>query len=489
MKAPQVAARRVAFVVGNCEYVSASTLKNAVNDARAVAASLARLGFEVWGGSGPSQPGENLTRGQLYDRFEHFARRVGPGSTAVIYFAGHGLQVDDQNFIVPGDARLQGEAPLTELVPLRKLIERTAIAAGRTGRTLVFLDACREEPFSMEQMRNLAENARAISGQRSTRPMAYVNNSFATVRLKAGDNASPTFISFATAPGEFAYDGLGGNSPFTMALVEHMNTRGLAIDDLIDRVNLDVLDRAEREGHVQDPWHETNLNEGFYFHPPTFRPMWELMGLGLLAGLVTCFLIFEDAAGVRRAANSPPWLWATGIFYALVVGYGVMQWGSRQLHDAAIAGLATMLAFAAAVWLLQREVVVNSMSLQRVKDDLNREGISIFKQFFSRAELVAPTVLALLAGIILAVGSVLGCYPQRGTVFRGFGAANGAIVVGLCMGVFFVLYLLIRRNLPTGIEPIHVLIALGGMWFAVAGAQLGYCFAHYVPEHRRIRGR
>jgi hypothetical protein len=469
---------RVAFVVGIADYQGAKPLRNAVNDARAIGRELQRLGFAVMGGD--NSLGENLDRSAAYQNFEAFCNEIKPGGVALIYYAGHGLQIDDQNYLVPVNARLDGENPLAELVPLRPMIERAARKAGNDGTVLVFLDSCREDPFSADQIRRLAQSARALDPVRTAEhPYSIVNHGFATMKMRPGEDAARTFISFATAPGDFAYDGSGEHSPFTSALLDHIGTRGLALDDFIDRVGLDVWDRAERDGQIQDPWYETNLKQSFYFHPWTLRPIRDLGLLGLIAGLVTCLLLIDAKAEV----GSPYqlwWLWGLGLPFGLVVGYGVMRWGSGRLVHALFAVVATMAAFALALLIMQTRVTPAG---GQPAEQIDTIKVSLFEGFFLNGRLVGIALLAILAGAVMAVGCALGCKLQFGS-FRGFSAATGSLGIGVLLGLVFVGYLVLTGMflLPNG----PVMIGLGTLWFGLLGAQLGYVFALYVPEHRRF---
>jgi|GEM_PF-4980771 len=469
---------RVAFVVGIADYKGAKALKNAVNDARAVGRALERLGFAVMGGS--DGHGENLARSAAYENFEAFCKAIKPSGTALIYYAGHGLQIDDQNYLVPVDARLDGDNPLAELVPLRPMIERAARAAGSDGVVLAFLDSCREDPFSPDQIRKLAQSARSIDPVRTAdHPYSIVNHGFATMKMRPGEGAARSFISFATAPGDFAYDGSEEHSPFTAALLDHIGTRGLALDDFIDRVGIDVWNRAEREGWVQDPWYETNLKRPFYFNPRTLRPIRDLALLGAAAGLITCALLIGKDAQVGDPAKAP-WLWGLGLPFGLVVGYGALRWGSGRWLHAVFAVICTMAAFALALWIMQTPVA------RGVGQPANAAELSRLARFFHDPSLVGISLLALLAGVTATVGTALGCKPQLGS-FRGFSATTGALCIGLLLGIVFLGFVALKG--VAGIPDNLLLIGLGTFWFAVFGAQLGFIYALYVAEHRPFSAR
>jgi hypothetical protein len=477
--------KRVALVIGNAGYVQANKLANPVNDARVFALKLRALGFIVEGGADASGAGIDLGRADMSQSFDTFLQKLAPGDVALIFYAGHGLQVDDENYLVPTDARLDSEHPVKEFIPVRPWIEHVARAVGRRGTSIVFLDACREEPFSPEQVRRLAERPPEARPD-ETGPQVYggIKPGFATVRVKAGDQASPTFIVFATAPGDFAYDGEGGHSPFSAALLQHLDTRGLPIDELFKRVCVDVQRQTETKKIIQDPWRETNLDRDFYFKKRTWRPLLELGLLGFIAGLITCALLFW-----RGRIDG---FWAIGLIYACVAGFGVWRWGSGRPGNVLVAVASSTLAFSVALFLLETLVVPGSTYRPPFEAGLPswnefRTGVlnlQILSKLVSDPPTVATTFITLLAGIVLALGTALGCKPQ-GSVFRGFSAAAGATMVGLFTGAFFVAFVALRTGHPEADRAL--LVGLGALWYAILGASLGYCLVYYVPEHRPSR--
>jgi uncharacterized caspase-like protein len=540
---------RLAFVVGNGSYVDANSLRNAENDAREIGRRLVKLGFSVFGSVGGIDEevpfGKNLTRRAMEASFEQFRRQIAPGDTVLIYYAGHGLQIDDQNYLVPSDARIDGDDPLASLVALRPLIERAAFAAKSGGTVLVFLDSCRENPFSKEQLLHLAKMAQPSTGGAAAEGFTVVDQGFATVKLAAKDDAARTFIAFSTAPGDFAYDGSGEHSPFAAALLDHVSTRGLPLTELFDRVCRDVVDRAKHEQHFQDPWHESNLDvdHRFLFSPLTWRPVVELFVLGALAGLITCVLLFRQEDRLQRVRlgdpQAEPWLWGAGLIFALVVAIGILRWGSRRWRDVVLAVLGTAASFAVALTILKAHkrqdwTYADLPSLQSAVSQaildypvlvlsaiagilfalgmlaayrprravyrwaiwlgaiglgaLSATGLASVQIVASRqSELfVAVSLLCVFAGAVFTAGTALACKPQRGK-FHGFGVATGAVCVGLLMPFFFAIfvYALQHNQGLAAHKEAALMYGLGALWFALFGAQLGFCFRYYVPEHRR----
>lgn len=223
--------KRVALVVGNQDYVAAERLKNALNDSRAISRALSDLGFEVY-------EAENLTRGNFQEALDDLERAAEGASAVVFYFSGHGFQLGGTNYLVPTDASLSSrDAIASETMRLDDIVARIQ---ARNRQTLIFLDACRNNPLP------------------------------ASVRGSAGDGlaqmetGSGTFVAFATQPGNITRDGGGDNSPFTSALVEHIHTPGISISDMMIRVRNSV---EEATLQTQTPWDQSSLRSQFYFNP------------------------------------------------------------------------------------------------------------------------------------------------------------------------------------------------------------------------------
>jgi len=236
---PAFAADRVALVIGNSAYQHTARLENPANDARDVARALARVGFEVMEEHDLDKPGMDRA-------VRRFADALASAKAGLFYYAGHGLQVGNQNYLVPIDAALTTASALDfEMVRL-ELIHRTMERAVNTN--IIILDACRDNPLS----RNLA---RAL-GTRST----SIGRGLAAVESGEG-----TLISFSTQPGSVALDGEGKNSPFAGALVKHMASPGDDISTIMIKVRNDVMEATARR---QVPWDHSALTARFFFVPP-----------------------------------------------------------------------------------------------------------------------------------------------------------------------------------------------------------------------------
>jgi hypothetical protein len=229
--AAQQGERRVALVIGNGAYQTAGTLDNPVNDARDMATKLSGLGFDVL-------RLENGTKQQMERRIEEFSHKLGRDAVSLFYYAGHGVQVNGHNFLVPVDARIETEQTVRlETVDLDVVLDQMSAAQSRVN--LVILDACRNNPFE--------KRFRSVSG------------GLASIDAPAG-----TLIAYATAPGKVAADGQGRNALYTANLLRALDDPGLKVEDVFKHVRVAVS--AASDG-AQTPWESSSLTGDFYFKP------------------------------------------------------------------------------------------------------------------------------------------------------------------------------------------------------------------------------
>ncbi|MER9856897.1 MULTISPECIES: caspase domain-containing protein [unclassified Mesorhizobium] len=228
--------RRVALVIGNGTYAEAGTLANPVNDALDIADKLRSIGFEVI-------EGNDLGKRELERSIGAFSDALQGAGVGLFYYAGHGLQVDGRNYIVPVDARLDVPVKLQlEAVPIDEVLD---IMEQQTKVSLVFLDACRNNPFARSLSRTaITRSAKALAG------------------LAQFDSTRGSFIAFSTAPGAVAMDGSGRNSPFAAALLRHIAEPGQSINDMMIAVRRDVVSQTRE---TQRPWEQGSLLERFEF--------------------------------------------------------------------------------------------------------------------------------------------------------------------------------------------------------------------------------
>ena len=232
--------RRIAFVVGNGAYKNVAQLPNPAIDAQAMAAVLRNVGFEV-------VEGTNLTRDKMTERLLEFGKKAQGADVAVFFYAGHGIAIGGTNYLLPIDADIKSEmdVKLGAAINIDLTLDQTMSDA---KVKLVFLDACRDNPFTAKIKSNSA--TRSVSVQSGL------------AEMKSGEG---TLIAFATGPGQTALDGQEGtNSPFTRALIAHITSPGLEIQQAMTEVRAQVNEETSKG---QLPWGHTNLIGSVYLNP------------------------------------------------------------------------------------------------------------------------------------------------------------------------------------------------------------------------------
>lgn len=235
--------KRVALVVGNGAYKNTSWLTNPAKDAEGIAQALKRLNFDVL-------EGLDLDFANFAGRIRDFGRALKDAHVALLFYAGHGLQVRGNNYVVPIDAALEHEADVyLELVAVQTILAQMEVG-NRTS--ILMLDACRDNPLA----RNLA---RAMGNVRST----AVGEGLSRIQSGIG-----TYIAFATAPDQVASDGTAASahSPFTAALLDHIEEPDLSIFEIMMRVRQQVIAATQHSrAGPQVPWESHSLVAPFYF--------------------------------------------------------------------------------------------------------------------------------------------------------------------------------------------------------------------------------
>ena len=232
--------KRVALVVGNSDYANTVKLPNPRNDATALKAKLEGLGFKVV---------ESLDSGKqgFETAVREFIRELDGADVALFFYAGHAMQVNGRNHLVPIDAKLEDSTAIDfETVDLGVILNFMN-AEGRISIALI--DACRDNPLSRRFQRVLGPSRSAFIGRGLAAPAT---------------GAGEVLIGFATAPGEVALDGDGDNSPFTTALLKHIDAVDLDVELMLKRVRQDVYDLTKKE---QEPWVNSALRREFKFNP------------------------------------------------------------------------------------------------------------------------------------------------------------------------------------------------------------------------------
>lgn len=223
--------QRVALLIGNADYKS-DPLRNPINDVRAMDSMLTSLGFDII-------KVENATQREMDEAISQFGKKISNSGVGLFYYAGHGIQVSGENYLVPVGANIEVEGDVKyKAVNVGTVLAKMEAAGNRLN--VVLLDACRNNPFA-----------------RSWRS--------ANKGLAKADAPKGTFIAYATAPGSVAGDGAGNNSFFTEALLRAMKIKGLTIENVLKQVRKDVDYRSSGK---QIPWSSSSLIGDFYFILP-----------------------------------------------------------------------------------------------------------------------------------------------------------------------------------------------------------------------------
>jgi tetratricopeptide (TPR) repeat protein len=240
---PAFAGVKLALVIGNGKYRSVPALENPPNDAADLGDALRKVGFEVI-------VERDATREAMTKAIREFASRLKGADVALFFYAGHGMQMNGENYLLPIDAEIETPADLrfntVDLTDIQQEME----GDGRVN--IIILDACRNNPF--------AERLAAKSRSAPTPGLGRVD--------AAGEGS---LIVYSTQPNNVAYDGGGGNSPFTAALIKHIATPGLEVRQMLSRVRGDVL---QATGRRQTPWDSSSLTgDVFLAGPPPATPL------------------------------------------------------------------------------------------------------------------------------------------------------------------------------------------------------------------------
>ncbi len=224
--------KRLALLIGNSDYKFGGKLLNPVNDIRSMDKALRRLGFEVL-------IYENCGQRDMKKAMDTFGQKLNGFEVGLFFYAGHGIQVDGRNYLVPIDAQLKNKTDVDyDCVPTGRLMGKMEESKNKTN--IIILDACRDNPFERSWSRTTKGSG-----------LAFMNA------------PSGTLIAYATSPGKTASDGSGsGNGLYTSALLKHIHTPNITALQLFQRVRKEVMNKSNNE---QTPWESTSLSGDFYF--------------------------------------------------------------------------------------------------------------------------------------------------------------------------------------------------------------------------------
>jgi hypothetical protein len=233
--APQGPEQRIALVIGNSNYRNVMQLQNPDNDAESMAQFLNSAGFEVIEAT-------DLTQNDMIKVVQDFTAKIaahGPNTVAMIYYAGHGVQLAGENYLIPVDAKISSQSDLVDN-SLRLVDVMATLQSIPSRLRIVVLDACRNNPFT-----NVNDAGRGL---------AIV------------DAPNGSIVGYSTAPGAEAQDGFGAHSPYTTAFLHLAREPNLPIEQLFKRVRLEVNHATEGQ---QTPWESSSLTSDFYFFGDT----------------------------------------------------------------------------------------------------------------------------------------------------------------------------------------------------------------------------
>jgi TPR repeat protein/uncharacterized caspase-like protein len=228
--------RRVALVIGNSNYSEVPELANPVNDATAMSEALKKLGFDT-------TLITNVTKNEFEAKLGEFGEKAADSDLALVFYAGHGMEMDGQNYLIPTDAKLKTDRNVRlETVSLDNVL---ATIDDARKLKIVLLDACRDNPFAVKMKRAIGKRA--------------IGRGLAEIEVEPN-----VLVSYAAAPGQQASDGDGGHSPYTEALLAHIATPGMEINKLFRTVASAVRRKTNGE---QIPYETGRLpEEDFYFN-------------------------------------------------------------------------------------------------------------------------------------------------------------------------------------------------------------------------------
>jgi len=229
--------KKISLVIGNDLYANASRLNNSINDARAISKSLKKLGFEV-------MTYENVKQKTMKKAIDTFGAKLKNYDTGLFFYAGHGVQVDGYNFLIPIDAKLNSQNDVEyDCINVGRVLSKMEDADNKTN--IIILDACRDNPFERSWMRGSKGKG-----------LAFIN----------APNGS--LIAYATSPGKTASDGKRKNGLYTSVLLEYINVPKITALQMFQRVRKAVIEKSSGK---QTPWESTSLTDDFYFNKEVYK--------------------------------------------------------------------------------------------------------------------------------------------------------------------------------------------------------------------------
>lgn len=295
---------KYALVIGNSNYLQppVKKLRNPINDAKAIAASLQKCGYHV-------TLKEDLKAGDFANVVIEFEQAADGADVAIVFYSGHGISYNAKNFLLPIDAQLLGRVDFDKFVSVEDVINRLARVS---DRTVFFFDACRNALESGDEggrVENLGSNARKIS-------VGTIELASGMTEFSLNQGLGELFIYFATSPNSVARDGTGANSPFVEALLENINIPGLLITDLSSRVNNSVREKTK---NIQRPWPINLLSRPLHIRERSLFPVIATIVAGIVSGLLIVWFGKTDFLRLWNIDLLPGVLFAAAMLIAFRV--------------------------------------------------------------------------------------------------------------------------------------------------------------------------
>lgn len=229
---------KYALVIGNGNYSSSkNSLKNPVSDAKLLSQSLVKLGFEV-------RSLYDLDKARMTAAVADFSNSLPVGSTSLVFFAGHGMQIEGSSYLLPVDMAVTSEKSVpVRAYPLKELLERVSLS--KSSVNVVILDACRDNPFQPSP---------------SVRYRGFRDLGLGPVVAPRG-----TFVAYSTSPGQLAADGKEINSVYTATLARAILEPKVSLENIFKKVGDQVRKKTLDD---QIPWFESSISDDYYFLPP-----------------------------------------------------------------------------------------------------------------------------------------------------------------------------------------------------------------------------
>ena len=337
---------RHALVIGNNNYVTLPDLNNAARDARDMAAKLGELGFKV-------TLKIDANRGDIFGMLEDFRVNLAKGGTGLVYFAGHGIQYDGTNYLIPVDAPVRREADLKAYgVPARNILNEMAEAG--SDLDIVILDACRDNPLQ----------TRKRSAQRG----------LAVVQTPSTTKGSA--VIYAAGPGQSAEDGPPGeNGIFTAALLKALDEPGLTLSEVMQRVTTDVSARTRNR---QRPWSLASLGGTFVFRPDE-TPAADSADKGDTNGCAAAERAWKYVEGSTRSADYEAFIKRYETCFLAALARTRLAELKQSSQVASIAPAAPSPRPSFAITSLDQPMIVSGASLLNVRDLPGGQAVGKFK--------------------------------------------------------------------------------------------------------------